>query len=840
MTSIQNYREALQNSASAYSATLRPKRALMPLDFYEINLRSDAPATAVSTSLASLTRLLQSKSHWDMGVKAGRRMPIYVPGRGLTHITVQPQTRVSIDIKAKNSLPRAVIKFSHPVRIIRPSNDTGACVVNLLCDYHLDSVTIHPNHAVDLDGSLATGLPGVRRHWPKRVVEPSSGSQPPQKHSMIRLAVATAIAVMRKVPHAGVQAIAKNMASDAKRDDSGENLKMVESILPLLTPGMVRGESIVDASDKPLVVRCDRADVLIPAQKYQHHLNATVTPTRKNFTVTIGEGTQLAADSLRLDMSGSIFYDGRNLTGRDVQAQISQLSLIALINNGTPNQVLFPLYIDTTRAQNNSTVARVASNFSFGEKMRLGGSVSFCLPALIQDSDRSLETNLGTVALADARMQLVLQGNATMGNQGSDYHVNLRVRQLSARGEVHTKSAYADAAMPWSIEGCKKADSATASADPLNIDIHVQTQQPERGAASATVVRQAGATVRSALPLRLGVPGKLHIAGAQGALDVHSAAVHVASTVLMGSHVSEAQDTQTPRNKMEAHVDLRLLQFAGTVQTDALAFESFHLPKKALWRVGTGHVATEAWDAPLGLLHADIITPDATDAPWHCQGGASFHLPAQFDGCHDTAEACDAAAMGTPRQASAKVAQLAVEAAGGPLTVTDLGAEIACEDAKFDITSQKRHFHLPVITRYTARTAGVWQANFGLDTAKSPTWAVDPEPLVAPDSDSDESFETADEGEAEPPMLDAQENASGAGEAALPTLEASTEAPADVSAGAHVAPFAPQSPPMPDTQTREAASAQAAPPIPEVPPARDMGAPQTPGDAAHRPASEAR
>ena len=819
MTSIQNYREALQNSASAYSATLQPKRALMPLDFYEINLRSDAPAAAVSTSLASLTRLLQSKSHWDMGVKAGRRMPIYVPGRGLTHITVQPQTRVSIDIKAKNSLPQAVIKFNRPVRITNPSNDAGACVVNLLCDYHLDSITIHPNHAVDLDGSLATGLPGVRRHWPKRVVEPSSGSQAPQKHSMIRLAVATAIAVMRNVPHAGVQAIAKNMASDAKRDDSGENLKMVESILPLLTPGTVRGESTVGASDKPLVVRCDRADVLIPAQKYQHHLNATVTPTRKNVTVTIGEGTQLSADSLQLDMSGSIFYDGRNLTGRDVQAQISQLSLIALINNGTPNQVLFPLYIDTTRAQNNSTVARVASNFSFGEKMRLGGSVSFCLPAFIQDSDRRLETSLGTVALDDARMQLVLQGNATMGNQGSDFHVNLRVRQLSARGQVHTKSAYADAAMPWSIEGCKKADSATASADPLSVDIHVQTQQPGSGAASAAVVRQAGATVRSALPVRLGVPGKLHIAGSQGALDVHSAAVHVASTVLMGSHTSDPPSAGTPRNNMEAHVNLRLLQFAGTVQTDALQFDSFHLPNKALWRVGTGHVATEAWDTPLGLLHADFITPGTTDATWRCQGGATFHLPAQFDGCHDTAEACDGAAMEAPRPAGAKVPQLAVEAAGGPLTVTDLGAEIACESATFDITSQQRRFHLPVIARYTARAAGQWQANFGLDTAQSPTWAVDPKPLVAHESESEESFESAEEGEAEPSAQEVPASAQLA-PSASPTLlrpdAQAQEAPSVQDTAQRL--------PMPDTQTQEAAGAQAAPPVPAIPPTRDMDA----------------
>ena len=368
MTSIQNYREALQHSASAYSATLRPKPALMPLDFYEINLRSDAPAAAVSTSLASLTQLLQSKSHWDMGVKAGRRMPIYVPGRGLTHITVQPRTRVSIDIKVKNSLPRAVIKFSSSVRITNPSSDPGACVINLLCDYHLDSITIHANHAVDLDGSLATGVPGVRRHWPKRVVEPNTGSPAPQKHSIIRLAVATAIAVLRNVPHERVQAIAKNMASDAKRDDSGENLKMVESILPLLTPGTVRGESICDANDKPLVVRCDRADVLIPAQKYQHHLNATLTPTRKNVTVSIDEGTRLSADGLQFDMSGSLFYDGRNITGRNVQAQISQLSLISLINDGNPNQVLFPIYIDTNRANIHSTVARVATNFSFGEK----------------------------------------------------------------------------------------------------------------------------------------------------------------------------------------------------------------------------------------------------------------------------------------------------------------------------------------------------------------------------------------------------------------------------------------------------------------------------------------
>ncbi len=747
MTSIQNYREALQHSASAYSGTLRPKRALLPLDFYEINLRSDAPAAAVSTSLASLTRLLQSKSHWDMGVKAGRRMPIYVPGRGLTHITVQPQTRVSIDIKAKNSLPRAVIKFSRPVRVTNPSSDTGACVVNLLCDYHLDCITIHPDHAVDLDGSLATGVPGVRRHWPKRVVEPSSGGRSPQKHSLIRLAVATAIAVLRNVPHEGVQAVARRMASDAKRDDSGENLKLVESILPLLTPGTVLGDSTVDASDKPLVVRCDRADVLVPAQKYQHHLNATVTPTHKNVTVSIGEGTQLSADGLQLDMSGSLFYDGRNFSGRDVQAQVSQLSMIALLNDGTPNQVLFPLYIDTTRAENNHTVARVASNFSFGEKMRLGGSVSFCLPALIQDSNRRVETSQGTVALDDARMQLVLQGNATMGNQGSDYHVNLRVRQLSARGQVQSKSSFADAAMPWSTEGCKNADSA-ASEDPLSVDIHVQTQQPMATETGSPIVRQAGATIRCALPVRLGVPGKLHIEGSQGALDVHSAALHVASTVLVGSHTSVPTTSQQPRNKIQAHVDVRLLQFAGTLHTDTMRFETWRLPRAALWRLGTGHGATEAWDVPLGQLHADITLPDTEAAPWRCVGGGTFHLPAQFDGCNAPAPSEGGDTLGAAPHVHAKMAQLAVEVLGGPVTVTDLGADVHCEGATFDITPTTQTYHVPIAASYGARVAGRWQAQFGLNSRENAAWAVLPKPLPALKTDADESLETADEGHA--------------------------------------------------------------------------------------------
>ena len=330
-------------------------------------------------------------------------------------------------------------------------------------------------------------------------------------------------------------------------------------------------------------------------------------------------------------------------------------------------------------------------------------------------------------------MQLVLKGNATMGNQGSDYHVELRVRQLSARGQVQTKSTYADAAMPWSISECKKAENAASSMDPLNVTIDVETQQEredqEREGEKSPTIRQAGATVSCALPVRLGVPGKLHIEGSQGALDVHSAALHVASTLYMGSHTPIPKEPQALRNKVEAHLDVRLSQFAGTLRTDALSFESFRLPNKALWRLGTGHVATEAWDAPLGQLHADITMPDAEGAAWHGEGKGSFRLPAQFDGCHEGAE-YNEATFADPRPSNGKVAHLAVEAQGGPVKVTDLGAEISCANAAFDITPIQHVFHLPIAATYSARVAGNWQAKFGLDSSQGPDWAVIPRALA--------------------------------------------------------------------------------------------------------------
>ena len=95
MTFIGEYKAPVKNAIGAYAHALEPKTPALPKDRYEVNLRSDATHSGLSTQ-GALQRLAGTV-HIEVGVKRCHGYAVKLP-TGAIHANVDAGTTATNDI----------------------------------------------------------------------------------------------------------------------------------------------------------------------------------------------------------------------------------------------------------------------------------------------------------------------------------------------------------------------------------------------------------------------------------------------------------------------------------------------------------------------------------------------------------------------------------------------------------------------------------------------------------------------------------------------------------------------------------------------------------------------